>query len=135
MKYGGAATSELGWANEQKDFNIVNSLRGKIDYDKIADTNADLLNNQAGIQIARQLIAEKGAGNVTIKDIEERAVQAIKNGTAVTHPDQELRSGRLASETLSYHSMPGLIKWEAANGPTAADRERAQRVVNERHLK
>lgn len=134
MKYGASTTSELGWMNEQKDFNIVSSLRGKIDFDKISDTNADLLNNQSGIKIAQQLIKEKGAGNVTIQDLENRAAEAVRQGVAVIHPDQELRSGRLAKEILSYHSMPGLIEWEAKNGPTELDRKKAQQIVDERHL-
>ena len=135
MKYGPAVTSELGWMNEQKDFNIYKSLTGKIDFDKISDTNTDLLNNQSGIRMAEQLIKEKGAANVTIKDLEDRAAEMVRKGEVVTHPDQELRSGKLAPETLSYHTMPGLIKWEAANGPTAEDRRKAQEIVDERHLK
>jgi len=52
----------------------------------------------------------------------------------VIHPDQELRSGRLAKEILSYHSMPGLIEWEAKHGPTEIDRKKAQQIVDQRHL-
>src|SRR5262249_5801611 len=69
LKYGGTLTSELGWLNEQKDFNVYASLHGDITLDKIADTNADLLNDQYGIDIANQLIKEKGALHVTINDI------------------------------------------------------------------
>jgi hypothetical protein len=134
IKYGESTTLELGWANEQKDFNIINSLRGKIDFDKISDTNTDLLNNRNGVAIAKELIKEKGEGNVTVKDIEDRVVQWLRAGKLVDHPDHELRSGKLAPEILSYHSMPGLIKWESKNGPTEEDREKAQDVLKARHM-
>jgi hypothetical protein len=134
LKYGGAATSELGWANEQKDFNIVSSYEGKINLDKISDTNVDLLNNQSGIAIARELIKEKGEGNVTITDLEKKVIEEMKAGKLATHPDAELRSGRLASEILSYHSMAGLIKWESENGPTEEDRAKASEIVKLRHI-
>ncbi len=134
VKYGEGWTSNLGWANEQKDFNIVSSLRGRIDLDKISDTNADLLNNRSGIQIAQELIKAKGAGNVTIADLEKRVVEWLKAGKLVDHPDKELRSGRLAPEILSYHHMEGLIEWEAKNGPTPADRAKAHEILKARHL-
>ncbi len=135
MKYGSTASLEMGWANEQKDFNIVTSLRGKIDLAKIADTNADLLNNRSGIEIAQRLVREKGEGNVTIKDLEEAVIKELREGKLVTHPQQELRSGRLAPEMLSYHRMPGLIQWEAQNGPTESDRARAREILQHRGIK
>jgi hypothetical protein len=135
LKYGSRATLEMGWANEQKDFNIVTSLTGKIDLDKIADTNADLLNNRSGIDIAQRLIKEKGEGHVTIKDIEDAVIRDLRAGQLVTHPCEELRSGRLASEMLSYHRMPGLIQWEARNGPTESDRARASEILKLRGIK
>ncbi|MBL0185547.1 MAG: hypothetical protein IPP97_07450 [Candidatus Obscuribacter sp.] len=135
MKYGSTASLEMGWANEQKDFNIVTSLRGKIDLAKIADTNADLLNNRSGIEIAQRLVREKGEGNVTIKDLEDAVMRDLRAGKLVTHPQQELRSGRLAPEMLSYHRMPGLIQWEAQNGPTESDRARAREILQHRGIK
>jgi hypothetical protein len=135
MKYGSTASLEMGWANEQKDFNIVTSLRGKIDLAKIADTNADLLNNRSGIEIAQRLVREKGEGNVTIKDLEEAVIKELREGKLVTHPQQELRTGRLAPEMLSYHRMPGLIQWEAQNGPTESDRARAREILQHRGIK
>lgn len=135
MKYGSTASLEMGWANEQKDFNIITSLRGKIDLAKIADTNADLLNNRSGIAIAQRLVREKGEGNVTIKDLEDAVIKELRAGKLVTHPHQELRSGRLAPEMLSYHRMPGLIQWEAQNGPTEWDRARAREILQHRGIK
>ena len=117
------------------DFNIVTSLRGKIDLAKIADTNADLLNNRSGIEIAQRLVREKGEGNVTIKDLEDAVMRDLRAGKLVTHPQQELRSGRLAPEMLSYHRMPGLIQWEAQNGPTESDRARAREILQHRGIK
>ena len=134
MKYGAGVTSELGWANEQKDFNAFTSYKGKINLAKIADTNTDLLNNQSGMAIAKELTREKGAGHVTIADIEDRALAELRKGHLSNHPMAELRSGRLATETISYHSMGGLIKWEAANGPSKADREKASDIVRVRHI-
>lgn len=135
MKYGSTASLEMGWANEQKDFNIVTSLRGKIDLAKIADTNADLLNNRSGIEIAQRLVREKGEGNVTIKDLEDAVIKALREGKLVTRPQQELRSGRLAPEMISYHRMPGLIQWQAQNGPTESDRARAREILQHRGIR
>lgn len=134
MKYGERTSLEMGWMNEQKDFNLYTSYRGKIDLAKIADTNADLLNNRAGVEIARRLVQDKGEGKVTVKDIEEAVVKALREGKLVTRPMQELHSGKLAEEMLSYRRMPDLLKWQAENGPTEADRRAAREIVRARRL-
>lgn len=134
MKYGERTSLEMGWMNEQKDFNLYSSYRGKIDLAKIADTNADLLNNRAGVEIARRLMQEKGEDKVTVKDIEDAVIKALKEGKLVTRPMQELQSGRLAEEMLSYRRMPDLIKWQAENGPTEQDRRAARAIVRDRRL-
>ncbi|HEY9683403.1 MAG TPA: hypothetical protein V6C86_17625 [Oculatellaceae cyanobacterium] len=103
--------------NEQKNFNIFSLCAGEITLAKIADTNTDLLNNRSGMKIAEDLIKEKGAKNVTIADIEKRVSEEVKAETLSVHSMQELRTGRLATEHLSYHSMAGLIVWESRNGP------------------
>jgi hypothetical protein len=134
IKYGENVTSSVGWMNEQKNFNIFSSLAGEINLAKIADTNADLLNNQSGIKIAEELIEEKGKQNITIADIEKRVSDEVKAEELSVHPMQELKTGRLATEHLSYHSMPGLIIWESKYGPTAKDRAAAAKIVENRHL-
>jgi hypothetical protein len=134
IKYGESVTSSLGWVNEQKNFNALSSFAGEINMAKIADTNTDLLNNQSGIKIAEDLIKEKGAKNITIADLEKRVSEEVKDEKLSVHPAQELRSGRLAKEHLSYHSMAGLIVWESKYGPTAKDRSAAVKIVEARHL-
>jgi hypothetical protein len=135
IKYGENVTSELGWLNEQKDFNIVDSYKGKLDLAKIADTNVDLLNNRSGMNIAKQLLKEKSADKITVEDVENRVLKELKAERLSIYPAHQLRYGTLAPETLSYHSMSGLIKWEAENGPTPEDRSKAQTIVDERHIK
>jgi hypothetical protein len=98
LKYGPKTALLLGTINELiSESGAV--IQGNMNENEIADCNADLLNNRAGIQIASTLLDNtRGKEQLTLKAVTDEVVQELKSGRLVTQPLESWRSGTIAPE-------------------------------------
>jgi hypothetical protein len=97
IKYGPKTALLMGIANE-----IITKLASKplatMEERELADTNADLLNNRQGVNIAKTLMASKGKENLTVKDVTDAIAKAVKGGRLITQPLKAWRGENIAPE-------------------------------------
>ena len=98
IKYGPKTALLLGTINEL----ITESgavVQGHMNESEIADCNADLLNNRAGINVARKLLGNSGEkGQLTLKEVTDEVVRELRNGALITKPIENLRNENIAPE-------------------------------------
>jgi hypothetical protein len=97
IKYGPKTSLLLGLANEMFT-KLASACQGRLNESELADTNADLLNNRVGIDIATNLIAQRGKDSLSVRDVTDAVIDAIKTGRLITQPLKAWRNKNIAPE-------------------------------------
>jgi hypothetical protein len=98
LKYGPKTALLLGAISEL----ITESgtvVMGHMSENELADCNADLLNNKAGINIVRRWLNNgRHKEQITLKEITDEVAYSLKNGALATRPMEEWRQQNIAPE-------------------------------------
>lgn len=106
LKYGPKTAFLLGAINELITESGAVAM-GHMNEAELADCNADLLNNKAGINIVRRWLNDgRSKEEITLKEVTDEVADKLKSGTLVTRPMEDWRNQNIAPELKMFMGKP-----------------------------